>query len=68
MTSTEMTGTEPTSTGLDVGADVNTHFTWDYTQRSAALTKLYEKGKTSQWNATTDIDWTGALKSDTAAE
>ena len=22
-----------------------------------ALTKLYEKGKTSQWNATTDIDW-----------
>ena len=37
------------TTGLDVGADVNTHFTWDYDQKRTALTKLYEKGKTSQW-------------------
>ena len=44
-------------TGLDVDADVNTHFTWNYEQTQTALTKLYEKGKTSQWNATTDIDW-----------
>jgi hypothetical protein len=43
--------------GLDVGADVKTHFTWEYDQTRAALTKLYEKGKTSQWNASTDIDW-----------
>jgi hypothetical protein len=43
--------------GLDVGADVSTHFTWEYHQSRPALTKLYEKGKTSQWNATTDIDW-----------
>jgi hypothetical protein len=45
-------------TGLDVGADVDTHFTWEYDQTRTALTKLYEKGKTSQWNATTDVDWT----------
>ncbi len=44
-------------TGLDVDADVSTHFTWDYDQTRSALTKLYEKGKTAQWNATTDIDW-----------
>ncbi|MCC5952519.1 MAG: ferritin-like domain-containing protein [Acidimicrobiia bacterium] len=47
-----------TTHGLDVAADVRTHFTWDYTQSRPALTKLYEKGKVSQWNATTDIDWT----------
>jgi len=55
-----MTITDPTtdgSTHLNVGADVVTDFTWDYVQNRPALTKLYEKGKVSQWNATTDIDW-----------
>lgn len=47
-----------TRTLLDVGADVTTRFTWNYVQDRPALTKLYEKGKVSQWNATTDIDWT----------
>jgi hypothetical protein len=33
-------------------------FTWDYAKgERPALTKLYEKAKTSQWNAETDIDW-----------
>jgi hypothetical protein len=32
-------------------------FTWDYDQKRTALKKLYEKGKTSQWNATTDLPW-----------
>lgn len=32
-------------------------FTWDYTQSRPALIKLYEKAKTSQWNASTDLDW-----------
>ncbi len=33
-------------------------FTWDYQKgRRAALAKLYEKAKRSQWNAETDIDW-----------
>jgi P-aminobenzoate N-oxygenase AurF len=33
-------------------------FTWDYEKGARpALRKLYEKAKTSQWNAETDLDW-----------
>ena len=33
-------------------------FTWDYGKgQRPALEKLYEKAKTSQWNAETDLDW-----------
>ncbi len=33
-------------------------FTWDYEKgQRAQLQTLYEKAKTSQWNAETDIDW-----------
>jgi hypothetical protein len=32
-------------------------FTWDYERSRPQLSKLYEKAKTSQWNVTTDIDW-----------
>jgi len=32
-------------------------FTWDYERSRPALVKLYEKAKTSQWNAETDLDW-----------
>jgi hypothetical protein len=32
-------------------------FTWDYERSRPALVKLYEKAKTSQWNATTDLPW-----------
>ncbi len=33
-------------------------FTWDYqTDDRPGLMRLYEKAKRSQWNATTDIDW-----------
>ena len=32
-------------------------FTWQYEGDRPELTKLYEKAKRSQWNATTDIDW-----------
>jgi hypothetical protein len=32
-------------------------FTWDYGRSRPALVKLYEKAKTSQWNASTDLDW-----------
>jgi len=32
-------------------------FNWDYQIRHAELMRLYEKGKTLQWNAATDIDW-----------
>jgi hypothetical protein len=32
-------------------------FTWDYSLTRPALRKLYEKAKTGQWNATTDLPW-----------
>ena len=33
-------------------------FTWGYDKgERAKLDRLYEKAKTSQWNATTDLDW-----------
>src|SRR5690348_8709341 len=41
----------------DVSADFDTIFTWDYARTRGALVKLYEKAKTSQWNATTELDW-----------
>lgn len=41
-----------------VESQIVTEFTWDYVNERPPLRKLYEKGKTSQWNATTDIDWT----------
>jgi len=40
-----------------IDANVVTDMTWRYVQERPALQKLYEKGKVSQWNATTDIDW-----------
>ena len=32
-------------------------FSWDYSLQRPALRKLYEKAKTGQWNATTDLPW-----------
>ncbi len=32
-------------------------FTWDYERSRVPLGKLYEKAKTSQWNASTDLPW-----------
>jgi hypothetical protein len=40
-----------------VRAELDTVFTWDYEQSRAGLVKLYEKAKTSQWNVSTDLDW-----------
>src|SRR6476620_2407133 len=40
-----------------VHADADAIFTWDYERTRPALAKLYEKAKTSQWNVTTDLDW-----------
>jgi hypothetical protein len=40
-----------------VSATFDTVFTWDYERSRLPLIKLYEKAKTSQWNATTDLDW-----------
>ena len=32
-------------------------FTWDYSLARPPLRKLYEKAKTGQWNASTDLPW-----------
>src|SRR5689334_6798625 len=40
-----------------VRTEADALFTWDYEQSRPALVKLYEKAKTSQWNAVTDLDW-----------
>jgi hypothetical protein len=32
-------------------------FTWDYSLSRPALRKLYEKAKTGQWNASSDLPW-----------
>src|SRR4051812_12459837 len=40
-----------------IRAEFDTIFTWDYERSRPALIKLYEKAKTSQWNASTDLDW-----------
>ncbi len=41
-----------------VRSNFDTIFTWNYEKGTRpALNKLYEKAKTSQWNAETDLDW-----------
>jgi hypothetical protein len=40
-----------------VNSNPDAIFTWDYERTRPALGKLYEKAKTSQWNVTTDLDW-----------
>ena len=40
-----------------VANHADTIFTWDYSLARPALRKLYEKAKTGQWNATTDLPW-----------
>ena len=41
----------------DVDLHTDVLFTWDYERSRTALVNLYEKAKTSQWNATTDLPW-----------
>jgi hypothetical protein len=40
-----------------VRSEFDATFTWDYERSRVPLSKLYEKAKTSQWNASTDLDW-----------
>ena len=40
---------------LPVTHDV--HFDWRYERDRPEMAKLYEAAKTSQWNASKDIDW-----------
>ncbi len=49
--------TDPDAVAHDVPSQIESVFTWDYERSRAALSKLYEKAKTSQWNASTDLPW-----------
>jgi len=40
-----------------IRAEQDALFTWDYDRSRDVLGKLYEKGKNSQWNGETDLDW-----------
>ena len=51
------TAPDPTEIIHAVPSDADAIFTWDYSRTREALGKLYEKAKTSQWNVTTDLDW-----------
>ncbi len=48
---------DPDEAEHHVAASRDTIFSWDYSMARPGLHKLYEKAKTGQWNATTDIDW-----------
>jgi hypothetical protein len=49
---------DPDAPDHRVGSDMETVFTWDYDKaRRPALSRLYEKAKVSQWNASEDLDW-----------
>jgi hypothetical protein len=52
-----VTNTDVDSVLHEVGANLDAVFTWDYERSRPPLIKLYEKAKTSQWNVTTDLDW-----------
>jgi hypothetical protein len=48
---------EPTAGRLEVDAHIRSCLNWDYGTQDGRLWSLYERSKTSQWNASTDIDW-----------
>jgi hypothetical protein len=51
-----ISNTDDDATAHAVTANSDALFTWDYERTRAPLAKLYEKAKTSQWNAN-DLPW-----------
>lgn len=49
---------------LDVSVDLDARWTWEYASEVEALRNLYAKGKTQQWNADSDLDWSTPVTSD----
>lgn len=43
--------------GWSTVASFDTHLTWDYDTRLPRVDALYQRAKTAQWNADTDIAW-----------
>ncbi|MDQ6840022.1 MAG: ferritin-like domain-containing protein [Actinomycetota bacterium] len=53
-----VSNTDPDAAEHPVASSYDTLFTWDYDKGSKPrLDRLYEKAKTSQWNAQTDLPW-----------
>jgi ribonucleotide reductase beta subunit family protein with ferritin-like domain len=60
-------GLDPTAFKAEIGGVVKdnqrfdstetTVFNWDYSPHTPELRKLYERGKTSQWNGALDLPW-----------
>ena len=40
-----------------MGLEYRAHFDWRYARSQPQMARLYEAAKTSQWNASTDLDW-----------
>ncbi|HEX3425001.1 MAG TPA: ferritin-like domain-containing protein [Acidimicrobiales bacterium] len=54
----ELTNTDTDELVHQVEANYDTIFTWDYEKAARPkLSRLYEKAKTSMWNAQTDLPW-----------
>jgi hypothetical protein len=51
----------------EVAAGGATVFTWDYARTRDALSRLYEKAKNSQWNASADLDWSTPVDQEAVA-
>lgn len=49
---------------LMLDAPMTVNWQWEYGSEVAELRALYEKGKSNQWNATTDIDWDTPVSND----
>ncbi len=52
-----ISNTDINATNHEVASAFDADFTWNYERSRPQLSKLYEKAKTSQWNVTTDLDW-----------
>src|SRR5215210_5427028 len=68
-----ITNTDTESRFHDVGADIDTRFTWDYERARPKLGKLYEKAKGTQWNGNdlpweTDVDQEEVVRNNAAAQ
>jgi hypothetical protein len=49
---------------IDLETPLRVHWEWDYVREVETLRALYERGKTAQWNAETDLDWSHEVRAD----